>query len=333
MNNIVIIIFICLILYFSMKRTEGFENVNLGDMSFSQSVTGIDFNNITNDYFKKIKDSLNVLSDASNKIQKGNFNVPKLNMQGPINIDMNIAHPDDPRYDGQIYRADGQMQIAVDDLLRIRDRNNKETGVEIDVRPGVTPQGPNKSLRLSRKGIQFGDTNDGRQVDSAQISAGTHDADALCIVGMSNKDKSNRRIHMWAEGGTYHEGSITIPRNRKIYFNNNGNYWLGHNDNHDGPRLYHPQGGTLNTPAGGTILNWNRDGNVGVKSKLTIKGRDVVAELDDLKRRIIKYGDNFNLSARKPDPGFIHPLKVDGGGDHAFQWVGGRWPDVYFTRW
>jgi hypothetical protein len=70
--------------------------------------------------------------------------------------------------------------------------------------------GPGSQTRINKQGIIFGGTNNGRQGDSAQISAGRHDADALCIVGMSKPDGTNRRIHTWAEGGTTHEGPIQV---------------------------------------------------------------------------------------------------------------------------
>ncbi len=60
--------------------------------------------------------------------------------------------------------------------------------------------GPGKQTRINSQGIIFGGTNNDREINSAQITAGKHDGDALCIVGMSNTNKANRRIHTWAEG-------------------------------------------------------------------------------------------------------------------------------------
>lgn len=77
--------------------------------------------------------------------------------------------------------------------------------------------GPGPKTRINSSGIIFGDTNDGRQGDSAQISAGRHDANALCIVGMSKgTDWATRRIRMWAEGGTTHEGPIQVNGKLKV---------------------------------------------------------------------------------------------------------------------
>jgi hypothetical protein len=47
----------------------------------------------------------------------------------------------------------------------------------------------------------FGGANNGRETNSAQISAGIHEADSLNIVGMSNTSAQNRRVRVWAEGG------------------------------------------------------------------------------------------------------------------------------------
>ena len=71
--------------------------------------------------------------------------------------------------------------------------------------------GPGPKTRINSSGIIFGDTNNGHEGNSAQISAGRHDPDALCIVGMSKgTDWATRRVHMWAEGGTRHEGPMNI---------------------------------------------------------------------------------------------------------------------------
>ncbi len=120
----------------------------------------------------------------------------------------NVPHPDVG--DGAFYRADGQVQIATDDLIRLRHVGTKETGIQFDVRrdtdnekvrPGDI-QNPNGQTKISRWGIMFGGENNDREVNSAQISAGLHHADSLNIVGMSaNKDAASRRVDMWAEGG------------------------------------------------------------------------------------------------------------------------------------
>ena len=93
------------------------------------------------------------------------------------------------------------------------DINNK-------VRLGLTyPREPSALTCITDIGIQFGGANNGRQVDSAQITAGMHIGDTLCIVGMSRgTDYTTRKIYMWAEGGlgitgdVGTTGSISAPR-------------------------------------------------------------------------------------------------------------------------
>ncbi len=123
----------------------------------------------------------------------------------------NIEHSD--AGDGAFYRADGQLQIATDDLIRLRHVGTKQTGIQFDVRgdkdkPGDI-QNPNGQTKISRWGIMFGGDNNGREVNSAQISAGALEPDSLNIVGMSkDKEKSSRRVDMFAEGGFRLNGSM-----------------------------------------------------------------------------------------------------------------------------
>ena len=78
--------------------------------------------------------------------------------------------------------------------------------------------GPGSKTRINSSGIIFGGTNgsvnangeSNREVNSAQISAGRHEDDTLCIVGMSDKNKANRRVTVWAEGGMKVIGKLGI---------------------------------------------------------------------------------------------------------------------------
>ena len=76
--------------------------------------------------------------------------------------------------------------------------------------------GPTTATTIKDNAIQFGGINNNREINSAQISAALHEANTLCIVGMSNSDKGNRKITMWAEGGfkvwgpTYLNGTTKI---------------------------------------------------------------------------------------------------------------------------
>ena len=77
-------------------------------------------------------------------------------------------------------------------------------------------QTPNGQMKITQQGIMFGGPNNGRETNSAQISAGTHVADSLNIVGMSAPDKSNRRVDMWAEGGFNVNGPTNLNGNLKV---------------------------------------------------------------------------------------------------------------------
>jgi hypothetical protein len=86
--------------------------------------------------------------------------------------------------------------------------------------------GPNGNTRINARGIMFGASNNGYEANSAQITAGLHVADSLCIVGMG-KSAGERKIDMWAEdkltlngnmhitGNTHLNGSLT---SKLIYF-------------------------------------------------------------------------------------------------------------------
>jgi hypothetical protein len=116
----------------------------------------------------------------------------------------NVSHPDN--IDGAIYRADGQVQIATDDLVRVRHIGSKQTGIQLDARPGHGDMStPNGQMKITRQGIMFGGPNStGKEVNSAQISAGRHVADSLNIVGMSsNNSSTTRRVDVWAENGMH----------------------------------------------------------------------------------------------------------------------------------
>ena len=71
-------------------------------------------------------------------------------------------------------------------------------------------QTPINALKINRHGIQFGGANNGKQLDSAQISAGIHVPDSLNIVGMSDAAGGNRKIDVWAEGGFTIRGDLKV---------------------------------------------------------------------------------------------------------------------------
>lgn len=135
----------------------------------------------------------------------------------------NVAHPDVG--DGAFYRADGQVQIATDDLIRLRHVGSKQTGIQFDVREGAGDiNTPNGQMKITRQGILFGGPNNEREVNSAQISAGLHVPNSLNIVGMSaDKGSASRRVDMWAEGGFNVNGNI-IGNTGRLTLQNEGDW-------------------------------------------------------------------------------------------------------------
>ena len=88
---------------------------------------------------------------------------------------------------------------------------------EIRIHQAVTVDAPTSNMKISASGIIFGGNNNGKETNSAQISAGYHQSNSLNLVGMSSDtSSSNRRIDMWAEAGMYVHASI-IPKSSGTY--------------------------------------------------------------------------------------------------------------------
>ena len=121
-----------------------------------------------------------------------------------------IPHPDVG--DGAFYRADGQVQIAADDVIRLRHVGSKATGIQFDVSTGPGDmKNPNGQMKITRQGIMFGGPNTEREANSAQISAGLHAPNSLNIVGMTSDTNFNtRRVDMFSEGGFRVNGTQRI---------------------------------------------------------------------------------------------------------------------------
>ena len=152
------------------------------------------------------------------------FNNGNVQLSGGLMLGgQNIPHPDVG--DGAFYRADGQVQIATDDLIRLRHVGSKSTGIQFDVREGPGDVNtPNGQMKITRQGIMFGGPNANREVNSAQISAGLHIPNSLNIVGMSaDKGAASRKIDMWAEGGLNVYGDV-IGNTGRLTLQNSGDW-------------------------------------------------------------------------------------------------------------
>ena len=113
------------------------------------------------------------------------------------------------------------------------DDNKAKEAHKFDVRGNVEHKGhlsvasnnvnhiknPNGLTRITRHGIMFGGANDGKEINSAQITAGVHEGNSLNIVGMSSdKNWRNRAVTMWAEKGFKINGYIknNMPDTRHV---------------------------------------------------------------------------------------------------------------------
>lgn len=136
---------------------------------------------------------------------------------------------------------------------------------------------PDSALHMTNDCILFGGNNNGRQTDSAQISAGMHVANSLNIVGMSsNQDHYTRRIHAWAEGGFNIQGNsnlLTISTtNHGLVFHIRDSYHGGGNSNR--------------------IMSWDGDSNWDSNSDKKLK-TDIETEGNILERLMQLEVKNF----------------------------------------
>jgi hypothetical protein len=173
--------------------------------------------------------SIKTLADFAKKLQEGGVTHPgKLQVNGMLKVNRNVSHPWNEGWGNGVHTWDLKVDASADINHLIVKGNKSET-----------PQNPDGNLRITSQGIMFGGPNAaGKEVSSAQISAGRHVANSLNIVGMSsNNQGSTRKVDMWAEGGfnlhgnrfciggtCIDEDDLKMIRN---YFRNDMN-WLVH---------------------------------------------------------------------------------------------------------
>ena len=72
-------------------------------------------------------------------------------------------------------------------------------------------ENPDKAMHITNDCILFGGNNNGKEINSAQISAGKHVKNSLNIIGMaSGTSATDRKVYMWAEGGFGITGNVGI---------------------------------------------------------------------------------------------------------------------------
>jgi hypothetical protein len=117
----------------------------------------------------------------------------------------------------------------------------------------------------------------GKEINSAQITAGLHAPNSLNIVGMSSgAGHQDRRVDIWHEGGLTHNGPVV--NNGPIALNDNrirlrglgdANHELAFSGDVDGPVLSGFQGGKLRASSTNTdALRWDNAGNIIIRGNL-----------------------------------------------------------------
>jgi len=171
----------------------------------------------------------------------GGVTVPgNMNIQGELNWSGNLPRfgpaenkftfhtPPDARKGLWIAPStdDANSNWAYDKALNLNRSGNHNLGGNLNMSGNLSAGGlfqsglndipsiqfPTKNTKINALGIQFGGTNEGHEPNSAQISAGIHEKDSLCIVGMG-KNAPLRKINMWAEGGAKINGSLNVTGN------------------------------------------------------------------------------------------------------------------------
>lgn len=174
--------------------------------------------------------------------------------------------------DGSLYRYSGQVYLTVDDNFYLRDSQSgtrfhflsdqgrlavgaTNPAAALSISGDGKENNPDGAMHITDDCILFGGKNSGKQADSAQISAGRHAANELCIVGMaSSTDASTRKIRMWAEGG------LTV--------HGNGNTWTVWTDN---KKLYFKLATSHHGGSSARTMSWNGDSNWDSESDARLK--------------------------------------------------------------
>lgn len=143
---------------------------------------------------------------------------------------------------------------------------------KLSIKGSGKESGPDSDMHITDDCILFGGNNNGKQVDSAQISAGKHVQNSLNIVGMaSNTNQNTRKIDAWAEGGFTIRGDVGIGKSPSEKLEVDGNVkatkFIG-----DGSGLTN-----LSVGAAGVNLATTGDSRVGIgtdnpKAKLHVEG-------------------------------------------------------------
>ena len=193
---LVIIILVVLVYYlFNCWFENKINNILKLKEGFVEETCGT--NNVIDN--ADIAKSINTLAQITKDLQAGGLTVPgALNIKGVINTDGDITTKGKISADGVVT---ANKDLIVNGMFSVSSSGDDKI------------QNPTNDLRMNNIGIQFGGINNGREIDSAQITAGLHEKDSLYIVGMSTgKDVNTRKVNMWAEGGFRVDGPLYVKK-------------------------------------------------------------------------------------------------------------------------
>jgi len=211
MEKYIIILLLLTSIYYiqnKLKDTEGFAD------SPAQSLGGVDDAN-----------AINTLAQIARQLMNGSLTVP-----GTITLKGDLTFPEPNKIHGA-----GRLHISSGEILYLLPKTNvtigKEWGgtgdlvvqgnqsvgntISVANNENANIQNPNTVTRINARGIIFGGPNNGYEANSAQITAGMHQADSLCMVGMG-KPGAGRKIDMWAEERVAIHGSLVVDGNSSV---------------------------------------------------------------------------------------------------------------------
>ena len=131
-NFIILMIILVFIghIYWSNQKVETMSNVSVKDEMKNEVKEAV------NKQYQADIEAIRNLSNLAKKLTEDGLITPgKLTLKDAIIIDHNVSHPDFK--DGAIYRADSQLTIAADDLIRFRSSTKKANTIEMNVNDGT----------------------------------------------------------------------------------------------------------------------------------------------------------------------------------------------------
>jgi hypothetical protein len=158
----------------------------------------------------------------------------KVRALGGLNFGERATHLDE---DGSMYRLGGKLYLSIDDEFFIRDIGGVEkfgfhtdngrmaiggkfASAPMSIKGTGKDDKPDEAMHITSGSILFGGNNAGKQMNSGKITAGTHVANSLNIVGMSSSasTSSDRKVDIWAEGGMTVRGHVKSPGTYVVAF-------------------------------------------------------------------------------------------------------------------